>query len=305
MRIKKERKEENKYLIVSDLDGTLLDQNSEISPRTKKTVQRLIKMGNIFCIATGRTIRSAKKYYDELGLNTLMSNLDGSIISNPSDKSFRPLNFTFSKNILFEIFQNPKIINKVELAIVEGIDSCMFINQTDKINIEKDKELLTFLGFGADEEKMDVTTVNFHGKIEDVKDDLYALLFLLKDEKDVDEIANRIKDIAGTLSVLSWELKDTKEIVVSVSSIFASKQTALKFFSSYYGVKLENCIVFGDSNNDVPMLNKAGYSYAMKNGNMSAKLASKYITRVPNKEDGVALELEKLFYLCDCELDNN
>lgn len=302
MRIKKESKEENKYLIVSDLDGTLLDHNSELTPRTKVTIKKLIKMGNIFCIATGRTLSSAKKYYDELGLTTLMSNLDGSIISNPSDSSFKPLNFTFSKNILFEIFETKKVIDKIKLAIVESTNECIFINNGNYVDIKRNEELLSFLGFRPDDNQLDISLINFNGNISDVKNDLYAVLFLLEDDKDVDEIANRIRDIAGTLSVLSWELKDTKEIVVSISSIFASKLTALKFFSSYYGVRLENCIVFGDSNNDVPMLNKAGYSYAMKNGNTSAKLASKYITRVPNKEDGVALELEKLFFLNECEI---
>ncbi|MBO7084573.1 HAD hydrolase family protein [bacterium] len=85
--------------------------------------------------------------------------------------------------------------------------------------------------------------------------------------------------------------------------MFASKLTALKFFSSYYGIKLENCIVFGDSNNDVPMLQKAGYSFAMKNANVSAKLAAKYIARITNDQDGVALELEKLFYLNECDIE--
>ncbi|MBQ5492457.1 MAG: Cof-type HAD-IIB family hydrolase [Mycoplasmataceae bacterium] len=302
MRIKKESNEANKYLIVCDLDGTLLDHNSELTPRTKQTVKKIIKMGNIFCIATGRTISSAKKYYEELGLNTLMSNLDGSLISNPSNKNFAPLHFSFSKDILLEIFNTKKIMDKVELAIVETTKECMFINRSKNIDIDKNKELLTFLGFRQDDIKANQVDVNYDASIDEVNNDLYALLFVLHDDKNVDEITNRIRDIAGTLSVISWELKDTKEIVVSISSIFASKQTALKFFSSYYGVKLENCIVFGDSNNDVPMLNKAGYSYAMKNGNMSAKLASKYITRVPNHEDGVALELEKLFYLNECEL---
>lgn len=302
MRIKKESKEENKYLIVSDLDGTLLDHNSEITPRTKATIKKLIKMGNIFCIATGRTLSSAKKYYDELGLKTLMSNLDGSIISNPSDPNFKPLNFTFSKDILIEIFQTKKLINKIKLAIVESTNECIFINNGKCIDIKRNEELLSFLGFRPNDTQLDISSINFNGNIGNVENDLYGVLFLLEDDKDVDEIANRIRDIAGTLSVLSWELKDSKEVVVSITSIFASKLTALKFFSSYYGVRLENCIVFGDSNNDVPMLNKAGYSYAMKNGNTSAKLASKYITRVPNKDDGVALELEKLFFLNECEI---
>ncbi|MBO6094856.1 HAD-IIB family hydrolase [bacterium] len=203
MRIKKESNEANKYLIVCDLDGTLLDHNSELTPRTKQTVKKIIKMGNIFCIATGRTISSAKKYYEELGLNTLMSNLDGSLISNPSNKNFAPLHFSFSKDILLEIFNTKKIMDKVELAIVETTKECMFINCSKNIDIDKNKELLTFLGFRQDDIKANQVDVNYDASIDEVNNDLYALLFVLHDDKNVDEITNRIRDIAGTLSVIS------------------------------------------------------------------------------------------------------
>ena len=304
MYIKKANQEANKYLIVCDLDGTLLNNNSELSFRTIHTIKTLIEMGNIFCIATGRTIAGALRYYDQLGLDTLMSNLDGSVITNPKDPKFTPLNFTFNKNILFNIFSSKKIIDKIELAIVETHDQCIFINnENTKPDLKRNQELLQFLGVRPTKDGSYSSEINFNGKITDVKDDLYSLLFLLEDDHDLDEIANRIKDVAGTLSVNNWELNDHQGIVVSISSVFASKLTALKFFSSYYGIKLENCIVFGDSNNDVTMLQKAGYSFAMKNANVSAKLAAKYIARITNDQDGVALELEKLFYLNECDIE--
>ena len=304
MYIKKANQEDNKYLIVCDLDGTLLNSSSELSMRTIHTVKTLVEMGNIFCIATGRTVAGAIRYYRQLGLDTLMSNLDGSMISNPSDSKFIPLNFTFNKNILFNIFSSKKIIDKIELAIVETHGECIFINNKNtKPDLKRNQELLQFLGVRQTKDGSYSSEINFNGTIADVKDDLYSLLFLLKDDHDLDEIANRIKDVAGTLSVTNWELNDHRGIVVSISSVFASKLTALKFFSSYYGIKLENCIVFGDSNNDVPMLQKAGYSFAMKNANVSAKLAAKYIARITNDQDGVALELEKLFYLNECDIE--
>ena len=202
MYIKKANQEANKYLIVCDLDGTLLNNASELSTRTIHTIKTLIEMGNIFCIATGRTIAGALRYYEQLGLNTLMSNLDGSVISNPKDPKFIPLNFTFNKNILDNIFSSKKIIDKIELAIVETHNQCIFINNVNtKSDLKRNQELLQFLGVRQSKDGKYSSEINFNGKITDVKDDLYSLLFLLKDDHDLDEIANRIKDVAGTLSV--------------------------------------------------------------------------------------------------------
>ena len=50
MYIKKANQESNKYLIVCDLDGTLLNSASELSSRTIHTIKTLIEMGNIFSL---------------------------------------------------------------------------------------------------------------------------------------------------------------------------------------------------------------------------------------------------------------
>ena len=47
-------------LVVSDLDGTLLNQKSEISDETREIIRKLIENGVDFAIATGRSIGSAK-----------------------------------------------------------------------------------------------------------------------------------------------------------------------------------------------------------------------------------------------------
>ncbi|MDE7433894.1 MAG: HAD-IIB family hydrolase [Mycoplasmoidaceae bacterium] len=83
--------------------------------------------------------------------------------------------------------------------------------------------------------------------------------------------------------------------VIEINSIFSSKGMALKYLSSYYGIPLENCIAFGDGDNDSEMLRSAHYGYAMKNGSMSAKLSARFLTEKSNTEDGVAHEINKFF----------
>ena len=54
--------------VISDLDGTLLNDRSKISDFTRETVRELIDKGIKFYIATGRNYGLAKAVMDELGI---------------------------------------------------------------------------------------------------------------------------------------------------------------------------------------------------------------------------------------------
>lgn len=51
----------NKYLICSDIDGTLLRQDQTVSEKTRDLIQTLENDGHIFSISTGRMYRSARE----------------------------------------------------------------------------------------------------------------------------------------------------------------------------------------------------------------------------------------------------
>ena len=48
-------------LIVTDMDSTLLNENSELSPRTVRAVQRVMEAGARFVIASGRMYETARR----------------------------------------------------------------------------------------------------------------------------------------------------------------------------------------------------------------------------------------------------
>ena len=58
------------YLICLDLDGTLLNDNKEISSYTKQVLTELQQRGHYIMIATGRPYRASQIYYHELNMNT-------------------------------------------------------------------------------------------------------------------------------------------------------------------------------------------------------------------------------------------
>ena len=59
------------YLICLDLDGTLLNDNKEISSYTKQVLTELQQRGHHIMIATGRPYRASQIYYHELRTHRL------------------------------------------------------------------------------------------------------------------------------------------------------------------------------------------------------------------------------------------
>lgn len=277
----------NRKLIISDLDGTLLNNESKLSDITIKTIKEIIKQGHIFCISTGRPYRSAINLYNKLGLNTVMSLLNGSCMLKPNDESFMPINLCFGKHILEKIVENKTIQKCVDYIIIEDFKNTHGINITKKINLNKDISKHFHL---------DYSTINILDikNVSEIKNDINSIL-IIANKKYIDEISFKIKSLLQTLVVRTWNINNSDQIVIEVNSRYANKGSALKFLSSYYGIPFNEIYVFGDGDNDMDMMKLSSKAFAMKNSVTAVKLLSYKITNKTNNEDGVALSLQKEF----------
>ena len=73
-------------LVVSDLDGTLLNDDSEVSNETIQAIKRLKENGIEFAIATGRSFNSANKIRKKIGLEIYFICNNGANIYNKNGK---------------------------------------------------------------------------------------------------------------------------------------------------------------------------------------------------------------------------
>lgn len=278
-----------KMLVLCDLDGTLLNSESKISFFSEKIIKKFISHGNVFCIATGRPLRGSIDFYKQLGLKSILVNYNGSYMSNPSNHSYSPLNLGFNRSILGKIIQNKKIMDRIDNILVEHSNGYALYRKP-----KTKKEIKALLDHFHLED-----TKNFNyikDDLSNIKGDVHSILLDLQNDTKHDELFFEIKQIASTLMVRNWSVHNLGTII-EINSIFSSKGTALKYLSAYYGIPLENCLAFGDGDNDAEMLRTAFFSYAMKNGTTTAKLSARYVTEWNNKDNGVARELEKFFEL--------
>ena len=74
-------------LITLDLDGTTLNNHSQLSPLTIKTLQKATRAGHLVSIVTGRPYRMARDIYDQLQLTTPMANFNGALTHIPQQRT--------------------------------------------------------------------------------------------------------------------------------------------------------------------------------------------------------------------------
>ncbi len=264
-------------LIVTDMDGTLLNSKSNVSERTKRALQGLHKKGVHIAIATGRIYTTAKIYGEQLGIVTPIICSNGAIVKNLKDDKI--------------IFSQPL---KKEDAI-KIIDICkennmyFYFYSHDTIYSEsEERRLLYFSEWGKtlnEKDQIKIEIISDSKKIIE-NDTIYKFGVQHDDMVKLESITNIIKSNLDVETHKSWlDLVDVMDRGVS-------KGKAVERLANSLGVKREEIITIGDNENDLSMLEYAGLGVAMGNAIDKVKDMADYITDT-NDNDGVAKVIEK------------
>lgn len=76
-------------LLALDMDGTLLNDDQVITPKTVKWIQKAVDAGVHVCLSTGRATHSAMPYAEQLGLKTPMIMVNGSEVWREPNELYR------------------------------------------------------------------------------------------------------------------------------------------------------------------------------------------------------------------------
>lgn len=119
----------NKKLIAIDLDGTTLNAQSQISPKTEAVLKKAVASGHIVSIATGRPFRISEKFYHQLALNTPMVNFNGALVHVPYTKWASESETLFSRDIVFEILKQKNDL-QLDFVAAENRDT-FYVDRLD------------------------------------------------------------------------------------------------------------------------------------------------------------------------------
>lgn len=267
-----------KKIIALDLDGTLLNKESQLSDYTISTIKRVSQAGHTVLIATGRPYRMAEKFYHQLELDTPMINFNGSLIHLPGKKWQWEKNFLIDKKYLLEFLKEE---DHFEADFIAGeYKNKFFITQN---NLDKiDPSLM-----GVEQ-----ITPETLIKPELITSDPHSILMQTR-AADKYELAKEMKAYFNDeLEINTW---GGPLNILETCAKGVNKATALTYVLDLFQASPKDLVAFGDEHNDVEMLQLAGTAYAMKNCSETLRSHADNLTKYANFEDGVAKELEKLF----------
>lgn len=256
-------------LVATDMDGTLLNSKHELNDSFLPVFRKLKEQGIIFVAASGRQYYNLLKTLDEVKDEVIFAAENGSYV----------------------VYQNEEIhVQDMDQQIVRDlIVKAREIGGTYAVICGKKRAYVE----SSEPEFIDHLKLYFE-RYEIVED-------LLKVEDD-QFLKFTLCDLAGS-EANSYphfkHLQETLQVKVSgpiwldISHKQANKGKAMEVLQEKFGVTFEETMVFGDYFNDVEMLQKAYYSYAMANAHEDVKSVARFMAK-SNDDNGVVEILSTL-----------
>ncbi len=255
-------------LVVTDMDGTLLNSNHEVSGRFLELFEKLKQRDILFVAASGRQYQSIIDKLAPIKDDILVIAENGGVaMQNGTELLSTPLNQS-AKNKILDILASIENIHPV----LCGKNGAHILDNSPKF-----------------EEKLQ----EYYSKytvIDDLKafKDEIVKIAVYHFESSEKYIYPSLKQLEGDLQV-----KVSGQNWVDISSPDANKGFALQKVQELHGITPEETMVFGDYNNDLEMLALADFSFAMENAHPNVKKVAKYSTS-SNDDFGVERVLEQL-----------
>lgn len=264
------------YLIVLDLDGTLLTRSKKIPLISKLYLRHLKNIGYKIVLASGRPARSVRKFHRDLRLNTPIISLNGLHIhyfNHPEDDRRKYCDKEMIKTISNDVAKIFEINN-----IICETDKSIYITNKDGW-LDKDFWLVN----------MKVK----YGTLEDnLKNKVMTHIIELKDKNFNEEDVKKIFTKYEHYLPRCWTGKFRG--FIEVYDDINNKYEAIKDIAKELNVKLENVYAFGDDLNDIDMLKNLPNAYAMANSLDSVKKVAHNVTKYDNEHQGVIRELRSI-----------
>ncbi len=120
------------YIILSDLDGTLLNSKSEVSDENLKAINYFIENGGKFGVATGRSYKNAMKYIEKLPTNSYSIFLNGSVLYDNGSKEYVRTHY-LDKNKVVKFLRKILESKKVIAIEISTLDKTYFVNNFNSV----------------------------------------------------------------------------------------------------------------------------------------------------------------------------
>ena len=261
-----------------DLDGTLLNDEKQITPGNRRALETALDAGHRVVITTGRPLVSAIKQSQSLGLTGKGCYL-----------------IAFNGGIVYDSFRE-EIIYQQNLPTEAALRAIQLCNERG-IHCQAYDETYVLV-----EPRCDTAVVRrYCGRILMEHRVVPSLPEALT--KPTPKILaidlNQREPLIRLAETLNTELPDLIDCFFSSIDYLEivpkglNKGNAVRTMCRMLGIDLVDTIAVGDEENDLTMIEAAGVGVAMANGIPAAKALADYVTTRDNNHDGIAEVVEK------------
>ena len=266
-------------VIAMDLDGTALNHQKQLTERTRAAIQNAAKSGIQIVVATGRTFSSLAPEVLAMPEITCAITSNGAVVNQIPDGA-----------VLLHNYPNPETVSEIAGMI-----------QEEKIDTEVCTGGQAYIGQSYYDRVLEGKTnrdVQYVKTTRHPVPDIYQ--FLLEHRVAIENINLNFKTLEEKQQ---WQQRFQKLPGVTPTSSFlfnvelggatTSKAHALQALLDEWQMTSQQVMAFGDSENDLGMIQLAGIGVAMANGMEEVKQAADLLAE-SNEEDGVAKIIEQL-----------
>ncbi len=269
-----------KTLYISDLDGTLLQPNVELSPNTISILKELIDRGMMFTVATARSIASVKTILKDVPVSVPLVLMNGVCIYDLQKDHYIKIETLPKESIsrLMDLIQTYQL-KGFAYVIKNGVMSTYY----EDLN---SKALYDFY-----QERVDLYQKRFTqiDRFSSLAEEPIIYFSLMDYPEKLEPVYQALLQIPELNSVFYKDNYSPDFWYLEIYSKAASKFHAVQFLRSY--LNPDRIVGFGDNNNDLPLFEACDHKLAVRNAVTALQEKADQVIGA-NTEDGVAVWLK-------------
>jgi Cof subfamily protein (haloacid dehalogenase superfamily) len=255
---------------VSDVDGTIVNHDKEVTQRTREAAAKLKDRGIALTIVSSRPPRGMRKVVEALGLTAPIAGYNGGQFTGPD---LTPIEEHPIAPDVARRAHDLLAARSVSIWVFDGLD--WMVRDPKGPHVAPEQHTVGYDPIVVKD--FDKALANAH-KIVGVSDDY-------------DDLAHVETEMQAALGNAASAARSQK-YYLDITHPMANKGAAFHRLAELMGVPITEIAVIGDGGNDVAMFEQCPFSIAMGNASDEVKKHARYVTG-SNDEDGFAAAVDK------------
>ena len=260
-------------IVFSDIDGTLLNTEHHVLPRTADAIRRITARGIPFAVVSARMPAAIAPIVDEIGAPAAVISYNGGLVITPDGEEIHDARIPCAQTeaVLAQIARD---YPAVSLSYYAG--DIWYVRDRADPDVQREERITTVTSVEADFAAL-IAAGTMPNK-------LFAM--------GVPELIARMeKELSPAFPELT--VIRSAPHLLEINERTVSKATGIVVLLDHYGIDRSEALAFGDNYNDIAMLRYVGHSVAMGNAPDEIKALAASVTE-GNDADGIYHFLKKV-----------